>query len=108
MRPTGHIIRIGACYGSPDRPWDFITGSNVEDMADWANGLAIDFGASGVWNYDGSTWDFISGSNPEGMVGWDSGLAMDFGVSGLWSYDGMTWAFISGSDVEDMADVDLY
>jgi subtilisin family serine protease len=66
--------------------------------------LALDFGASGLWDYDGGSWALISGSSPEDMVGWSSGLAMDFGASGLWNYDGSTWTPLSGSDVEDMAD----
>jgi Peptidase family C25/Propeptide_C25 len=66
--------------------------------------LALDFGAAGLWDYDGASWTFISGSSPEDMAGWSHGLALDFGASGLWNYDGTTWTPLSGSDVEDMTD----
>jgi FG-GAP repeat len=66
--------------------------------------LALDFGASGLWDYDGASWAFISGSSPEDMAGWSHGLAMDFGASGLWNFDGSTWTPLSGSNVEDMTD----
>jgi hypothetical protein len=36
-------------------------------MLGWSGGLAMDFGASGLWNYDGTTWGFISSSNVEDM-----------------------------------------
>jgi Right handed beta helix region len=64
--------------------------------------LALDFGASGLWDYDGTNWDLISGSSPEDMAGWSGGLAMDFGASGVWSYDGAAWSPISGSNPEAM------
>jgi hypothetical protein len=66
--------------------------------------LALDFGASGLWDYDGASWAFISGSSPEDMTGWTDGLAMDFGASGLWNFDGSTWSPISGSNVQDITD----
>jgi len=33
-------------------------------MMIWEINLAADFGASGIWNYDGKTWT--------GLVGWDA------------------------------------
>jgi hypothetical protein len=66
--------------------------------------LALDFGASGLWDYDGTNWAFISGSSPEDMAGWSGGLALDFGASGLWNFDGTIWTPISGSNIEDITD----
>ncbi|UCF86025.1 MAG: SBBP repeat-containing protein, partial [Desulfobacteraceae bacterium] len=65
--------------------------------------LAIDFGANGLWHYDGTAWSPISGSDVEVLAGWSGGLAMDFGALGLWNYDGTAWSPISGSDAEGMA-----
>ena len=73
--------------------WTKISGSNAETMAGWANGLAMDFGASGLWNVDtAGTWTKISSGDAETMAGWANGLAMDFGASGLWNVDtAWTW-----------------
>ena len=65
--------------------------------------LAMDFGASGLWNVDTAwTWTKISGSACQSMAGWTNGLAIDFGRLGLWNVDtaGM-WTPISGN-VETM------
>jgi hypothetical protein len=49
--------------------WISLAGWNPEDMEAWANGLAVDFGASyGLWNYDGSSWTSLAGWDPEGMI----------------------------------------
>ena len=79
-------------------------------MSGWANGLAMDFGAFGLWNYNiAGTWSPISSDNAEGLVGWTNGLAMDFGSLGLWNFSATgTWTKISGGDVEALTDVDLY
>ena len=72
--------------------------------------LAVDFGADGLWHYDGSLWSNLAGWDPDGdMEAWAGGLAVDFGASyGLWNYDGSSWTSIAGWDPEDMIDVNLY
>jgi peptidase C25-like protein len=76
----------------------------VNKSAGYRDELACDFGAAGLWDYDGASWALISGSSPEDMSGWSGGLAMDFGASGLWNFDGSTWTPISGSNVQDITD----
>ena len=97
IRVSGYNVPYGP------QPYALVISGNVS-TAGFADELALDFGVSGLWDYDGTNWAFISGSNPEGMAGWSGGLALDFGASGVWNYDGTTWTPISGSDVEDMAD----
>jgi len=36
-------------------------------MTGWSDGLAMDFGGLGLWNFDGTTWIQISGSDVEDM-----------------------------------------
>jgi hypothetical protein len=38
-------------------------------MEAWANGLAVDFGASyGLWNYNGSSWSHLAGWDSENII----------------------------------------
>jgi hypothetical protein len=85
--------------------WGSISfGIGVKQIKGYGDELALDFGAAGLWDYDGASWALISGSSPEDMSGWSGGLAMDFGTSGLWNFDGTTWTPISGSNVQDITD----
>jgi hypothetical protein len=57
--------------------------------------VAVDFGARGLWSYDGA-WVQLSRLDPQHMAGWgDGNLAIDFGVHGLWTYNGRSWMKIS-------------
>ena len=67
-----------------------VRGSTVSDE------LAVDFGAYGLWHYDGTTWTSLAAWDPEGIETWASGLAVDFGTFGLWNYDGSSWANLAG------------
>ncbi len=71
-------------------PWQ------LQDMISWGSDkIVIDFGANGLWNYDGS-WVQLSRWNPEDMVAWGKGnLTVDFGPHGLWNYDGSSWQKIA-------------
>jgi hypothetical protein len=65
--------------------------------------LVVDFGANGLWHYDGGAWTNPAGWDPDGdMVDWDNGLAVDFGTYGLWNYDGTSWASLAGWDAADI------
>lgn len=77
-------------------------------MAAWTSGLAVDFGDTGLWSYDGSSWDLLTTSDAQDMEGWATSLAVDLGTSGLWNYDGSSWASLSGLDSENIIDVDLF
>ena len=37
-------------------------------MEAWGSGLAADFGAYGLWNYDGASWSNLAGWDPEDMI----------------------------------------
>ncbi len=68
----------------------------AEDLQAWGDhDLAVDFGARGLWSYNGA-WIQLSRLDPDKMVSWGDGrLAVNFGVYGLWTYDGQAWLKIS-------------
>jgi len=76
---------------------------------DNVNELAVDFGATGVWMWNGGSWTLLTASNPEGMINADvdgnnrDEIVADFGSSGLWIWDGGVWTQLSGANVECMA-----
>ena len=84
--------------------WIPITMEDVEGMEAWADGLAIDRGASGLWNIDDQfNWSVIAyGLNVDGMARWGNGLAVDLGAAGLFYYPG--WSLIAGEDVDGCAE----
>ena len=68
----------------------------AEDLQAWGDhALAVDFGARGLWSYNGA-WIQLSRLNPADMASWGNGrLAVNFGTYGLWTYDGRAWLKIS-------------
>lgn len=68
----------------------------IEGLQAWgAENIAVDFGAKGVWNYNGD-WIQLSRLNPLKMESWGGNkLAVDFGPYGLWIYDGHAWEKIA-------------
>ena len=78
-------------------------------METWGGGLAVDFGATGLWNYDSSSWDLLTTNNPQCMEALSNGLAVGFDAFGLWNYDGTSWSkkttwhcLLTTSDAQDM------
>ena len=65
--------------------------ANPENMVASGSTLYGDFGASGLWKWNGTAWSQLTSANPENMVA--SGLTLygDFGTSGLWKWDGTAW-----------------
>ncbi len=63
-----------------------------------------DFGATGVWYWDGLAWLQLSGVNPEGMIALDDDgggtdeIQVDFGTIGVWrfQFDDGAWIQYSG------------
>ena len=51
-----------------------------------------DFGASGLWMWNGTSWAQLTPINPENMVVSGTMLYVDFGDYGLWRWDGTAWA----------------
>jgi hypothetical protein len=70
------------------------TGSSSSTPVTVPQQIAVDFGANGLWHYDGTTWSKMTYYDPDDMAGWvtlANCLAVDFGTNGLWNYDGMAW-----------------
>jgi hypothetical protein len=68
---------------------------NGDTETDGDQEVAVDFGANGLWLFDGTSgsWTQLSGLDPDFMVagdpnglGYKNTLAVDFGVKGLWLY----------------------
>ena len=62
-------------------------------------GLAVDFGADGLYSYDGSSWSKLTGWNASngGLARWGTGkLAVDFHTNGVYSYNGSSWSKLTG------------
>ncbi len=87
------VTRYGSfarAQGVSALPW------TPQAMQAWGqNNVAVDFGARGLWSYDGN-WIQLSRLDPRHMESWGGGqLAIDFGPHGLWTYDGRSWLKIS-------------
>ena len=68
----------------------------AEGLQAWGDhDLAVDFGARGLWSYNGA-WMQLSRLDPENMATWGGGrLAVNFGAHGVWTYNGRAWLKIS-------------
>jgi len=71
----------------------------LEDM------IAADFGANGLYLYDGSSWKGVTGWNPENIVVYGDILTADFGDKGLYLYDGSAWTGIVGWNPEEIVNL---
>ncbi|MGD9036990.1 MAG: hypothetical protein PVF10_10560 [Syntrophobacterales bacterium] len=60
--------------------------------------LGADFGASGLYTYDGTTWNRINSNNPAGLGAYSSKLVANFPGMGLYEYDGTDWLRINTND----------
>ena len=73
-----------------------------ESMVASGSDLYGDFGALGLWKWNGAAWTLLSSSNPESMVVSGSDLYGDFGALGLWKWNGAAWTLLSSSNPESM------
>jgi len=87
--------------GEIDGAWDRIHTGNASGLAGWSQGLAADFDAKGLWNYNGKKWIRIDTRNAGngGLAGWSNGLAADYDGLGLWNYNGKKWTRIRTGNV---------
>jgi hypothetical protein len=76
--------------------------SQIENMAASGSELFGDFGASGIWMWNGVLWTQLTTSNPENMVPSDPMLFGDFGIWGLHQWDGAEWTQLTPADPENM------
>ena len=72
---------------------------------DGADELAVDFGATGTWLYDGGAWSQLTLRNPESLLAADvdgdtaDEILADLGASGLWLWNAGAWNQLSGVNV---------
>jgi hypothetical protein len=80
---------------------------------DGADELAVDFGATGTWLYNGGSWSQLTPSNPESLAAADvdgdsvDELLADLGTSGLWLWNAGAWNQLSGVNVDSLAAGDV-
>jgi len=80
---------------------------------DGADEAAVDFGATGIYLYDGGAWTQISSANPESLLAAQvdadpaDEILADLGSSGLWLWNAGAWGQLSGVNVEGMATGDV-
>ncbi len=80
---------------------------------DGADELAVDFGATGIYLYDGGAWSQLSSANPESLLAADvdgdtaDEILADLGASGLWLWNAGAWNQLSGVNVEGLAAGDV-
>ncbi len=67
-----------------------------------AEQVAVDFGANGLYAYDGSNLTELTSLNPESITSWNGKLVGDFGSYGLWLYDGNSWKGLTGWNAENI------
>ena len=90
-------------YGD-DGVWRELGTSDPEFLAVYGENLVGDFGALGLWRYDGLLWTQLSHQDADNsgntMVPYGTGLVVDFGSMGLDYWDGTAWTQIENIDVD--------
>jgi hypothetical protein len=71
-------------------------GNGIELIA-LNNVLVSDFGALGLYTYDGTAWDRINTLDPAGLATYVNNLIVNFPSKGIYEYDG-TWTRITKND----------
>jgi hypothetical protein len=80
--------------------------------SDKADEVAMDFGASGAWLYNGGAWSQITTIDPENSISFDGDgdgdreLALDLGSWGVWMWKGGVWSPLTLTDPEYMIAAD--
>ncbi len=75
--------------------------------------LAVDFGAAGVFVYDGGAWSQLSSANPESLLAADidgdnaDEILADLASAGFWQWNAGAWTQLSGVNVEGLAAGDV-
>jgi len=107
---NGHLAAdFGSTWGLwqyDGSAWTQISTSDADNtgntMVSYNNGLAVDFGSSGMYYYNGTSWSQLSTNNPQWLTVYNGNLAADFGATyGLYQYDGISWTQISTSDADN-------
>lgn len=69
---------------------DRINPADPGTIASTADGLFVDFGAAGLWNFNGA-WTKVNDVAPAATWGAVDGLYLNYGAAGLWRLAGGTW-----------------
>jgi hypothetical protein len=77
-----------------------LTGTGVLGLE--AKSLVADFGAQGLYFYDGSSWNGLLNWDAEDIIAWGNKLVADFGSKGLYVYDGSLWDGLVAWNPDDM------
>ncbi len=62
--------------------------------------LAVDFGASGLYSYDGG-WSRLTTGNAQWLGYYSGKLVVDFGASGFYEYNGGAWTRLTPGDADN-------
>jgi hypothetical protein len=89
-------------YDPNTATWAQITPDTPENIIYSGSTLCVDFGAIGIWKWDGTAWTQLSPSNPENMVASGSTLYAEFGAGGIWMWNGFSWTKLTPSNPENM------
>ncbi len=129
---AGDILITGTSeerWGSPIRAYSGLTCAFVAKLAeaplsrprhaagdfdgDGTDELAVDFGATGAWMYNGGSWSQLTASNPESLLAADADgdnvdeIVADLGAAGLWLWNAGAWNQLSGGNAQNLAAADV-
>lgn len=60
-------------------------------IASTSDGLFVDFGSAGLWNFHGGAWTKVNDLAPAATWAGQGGLYLNYGAAGLWRLAGGTW-----------------
>jgi lysophospholipase L1-like esterase len=89
-------------YGLGSASWTQITMSIPENLIYSGSQLYGDFGASGIWQWNGTVWSQVTAANPENLLAGGSTLYGDFGVYGVYSWNGISWTQLAAANPENL------
>ena len=89
--------------------WTLLTPSVPQNIIVYNDGMAIDFGVSGLWTYNGAEWDRLTTSDAEVMTSvnidgtGDDELAATFsGSGGVFLYNDSVWSRLTTTVTENI------
>ncbi|MDY6952738.1 MAG: hypothetical protein SWE60_14600 [Thermodesulfobacteriota bacterium] len=90
---NGHLNGAAMAASDPD--------NSGNTMVSYANGLAVDFAASGLWHFDGNDWTQLHEDDPQWLALYGNNLVTDHGTRGLWHFDGNDWTQLHEDDPDN-------
>jgi hypothetical protein len=89
-------------YDSNTATWAHITTDYPENIIYSGSTLYWDWGAKGLWMWNGSSWTQLTPSNSENMLISGSTLYAEFGAGGIRMWNGSSWTQLTPSNPENM------